>query len=244
MLLVILLIYQIILPKLFPNILNEKTWTLGKQIVWALSITLTCGLVCYAYSKYFVEFPADKSENNYRMRALLYTGIIGFVLVIFASIIKYIFYRAEVISKKRIELMKNNTAPTPTHLLLEEPKYPILNIKDENENTLLEIPLHELLYIESERNYVNIFCKKTDKIKEISLRCTLKKILETNPHASSLKRCHRAFLVNTDKIESIAGNSRGRRLILSDCTKEVPVSRNYVNEIRELAEEEISFTFD
>ena len=45
-------------------------------------------------------------------------------------------------------------------------------------------------------------------------------------------QCHRAFIVNTNKIISAKGNSQGLRLSLENCNNEVPVSRNYVDLVR------------
>jgi DNA-binding LytR/AlgR family response regulator len=46
-----------------------------------------------------------------------------------------------------------------------------------------------------------------------------------NPY-SSFFRCHRAFIVNLDKIEQVEGNAQGYKIKLQGAENLIPVSRN------------------
>jgi len=46
-------------------------------------------------------------------------------------------------------------------------------------------------------------------------------------------KCHRAFLVNIANIEQAKGNAQGLRLQLKHTDDEIPVSRNYINDLRD-----------
>jgi DNA-binding LytR/AlgR family response regulator len=48
-------------------------------------------------------------------------------------------------------------------------------------------------------------------------------------------RCHRTYIVNTDKIYSVTGNAQGYRLSLHDTQEEIPVSRTYLHVIKDLS---------
>ena len=49
-------------------------------------------------------------------------------------------------------------------------------------------------------------------------------------------KCHRAFLVNVRKVVKVNGNSQGYRLLLEGCPEEIPVSRGYSKQVKELIE--------
>lgn len=231
----ILVFFEILLPRLLPDTFRQEKWTFGKEINMITTIVVTCGLACCAYSLMFIQCSDDNSIEKHFLRALYYTATISFLIVVPISAIKYLLFQRNIV--KLNVFTEDENSPLSEEMPLQKKQHhpAIIQIKDENDNTKLEIGLSELLFIESEGNNICVHYRKSEKTKAQIFRSTLKKILESNPDAYSLKRCHRAFLVNTDKIESIAGNSRSLRLILSDCKKEVPVSRNYVHQIRELA---------
>lgn len=69
------------------------------------------------------------------------------------------------------------------------------------------------------------------------LRSSLKKTEEDLKNHSQFCRCHRAYIVNLQKVESVTGNARGLKLTLKNCREEVPVSRSIHEEIREKLKE-------
>ena len=65
------------------------------------------------------------------------------------------------------------------------------------------------------------------------LRGTLKRLAE-EVGGSSLVRCHRAYVVNTNRVIRSAGNLHKMQLNLDGMQKVIPVSRNYTENIRTL----------
>jgi DNA-binding LytR/AlgR family response regulator len=49
-----------------------------------------------------------------------------------------------------------------------------------------------------------------------------------------IMRCHRSYLVNVNHIDRVEGNSQGYRIYFETIDFAVPVSKNYVNKLREL----------
>ena len=66
------------------------------------------------------------------------------------------------------------------------------------------------------------------------LRLTMKQAEATVASTPFIVRCHRAFLVNLQRVTKVEGNSQGYRLRLEGCAGEVPVSRGYAKEIKTL----------
>ncbi len=101
--------------------------------------------------------------------------------------------------------------------------------KPTNQNlSLLDIPTSRIKYIEALQNYVKIgHINAEGQLKIQTERLTLKEVL-AQINGSSITKCHRSYLVNTEAIISVSGNAQGLLLSLSNCDKIIPVSRTYV----------------
>lgn len=96
------------------------------------------------------------------------------------------------------------------------------------ETKMGKIPINDILAIESVRNYVIIRLPE----KEIKYRSTIKQLEETlSPH-SKFVRCHRAFIINTQKIQNVEGNSQGLRLFVENSEHYIPVSRANIAKLK------------
>jgi hypothetical protein len=94
--------------------------------------------------------------------------------------------------------------------------------------SLFDIPIDQILYIEALQNYVRIgYLDDAGQVVEQTERATLKSILD-DAQGSSIIKCHRSFLVNRTAIVSTSGNAQGLLLSLTNCDKQVPVSRSFV----------------
>ncbi len=98
---------------------------------------------------------------------------------------------------------------------------------------VLGIPVSKIKYVEALQNYVKVgYLNSENKLQERTERATLKNISDKVQNSSIIK-CHRSYLVNRDSILSSSGNAQGLLLTLSDCDKEIPVSRSYVSTFRD-----------
>ena len=67
-------------------------------------------------------------------------------------------------------------------------------------------------------------------IKEKIIRNTLTKIAIELKEYTTIKRCHKSYIINTKLMDSISGNARGYYLISElNCVK-IPVSRSFKKE--------------
>lgn len=100
----------------------------------------------------------------------------------------------------------------------------------------IELPVNELVYLEAYGNYVKVNYLQEDQMKQKVLRTTIKQMEETLEEYPFIIRCHRAFLVNTNHILNVKGNSQGNRLTFPNTSDEIPVSRAYVKTLKEQIE--------
>lgn len=89
-------------------------------------------------------------------------------------------------------------------------------------------PISDLLYFESNRNYLNIFMTEE---RMLSIRLTIKEMENLLAVHPQFIRCHRAYIVNTHRIRNVEGNAQGLKLFLHEISSFVPVSRSYISKV-------------
>lgn len=94
----------------------------------------------------------------------------------------------------------------------------------------------DVLYIESDANYVNVFFCEAEKVQRKTLRTTMRSIEDQLANRHDIVRCHRAYFVNLSHVRRVSGNSQGYRLSLDTGDTTVPVSRQYATDIYNLVQ--------
>lgn len=216
---IILIVNLFVIKGLFEKWFNN--WTIGRQILWLSWVIFTIGTGNYLYSS--IIFPMFAGMKGFLTFQVL-TLIIGVFPVVIITLVSY-----------NIKLKHNlKTATEVNDLLVTKPITPnteeaVMLVAD-NGKDKLELELSDLIYIESAGNYIEAYYyndKNNDKkISKMLLRGTIKRIEKETQQHTSLIKCHRAFIVNLDHVESMKGNSQELRLQLKNVDIEIPVSRN------------------
>lgn len=204
----------LLLPKWF----NEKNWTVGKNILYLIWIFLIIGLFNFSYSVKLGFLP-------FNIRGLiLYEGItllVGILPVVISTLLIY-QNRLKNALKEAQELNQNiSTNVSSTDEIIDIPS------KNKSEN--VKIQLNNLLYIKAVENYIELYIEENNEIHRYIIRNTLKDIENTFGLYTQIRRCHRSYLVNLEKISSFSGNAQGLQLQLDSAKRiEIPVSRSFV----------------
>lgn len=92
----------------------------------------------------------------------------------------------------------------------------------------LSVRSSNLYYVESDDNYIKAwYTDNSGELKVYMIRCRLKTI-EDNFRGTSLMRCHRQYIVNTDKVKIVRKNQDGFFLELDhDKISPIPVTKTY-----------------
>lgn len=110
----------------------------------------------------------------------------------------------------------------------------IVHLADNNGNLKLSIKLENLFYIISQDNYIKVYYISNGKLQNYMLRCKITTIEESFA-GSTLLRCHRSYIINTDKIRVIRKEKDGIYIELDyDGIDPIPVSKGYEQGIRQL----------
>jgi hypothetical protein len=246
---------MIILPKYFPKFFAAENLTFQRYTFVILLTTLFVEIEFLITCSYFFKFDITpiiffSHLSKITLPILLFT-VIPFATTTVLTMRSYILdkkYKAftEFID---IETTQNREQINPS-LELGTPQYmerngipniekpdlqPImLKINDNSNKKDLEIPLNSLYYITSDHNYVEVHYQNKNAVNTRHiLRNSLKAIEEEIMNNSDLPliRCHKAFIINTEKVEELRGSSKSAHFILSGIEMPIPISRQKYSEL-------------
>lgn len=103
-----------------------------------------------------------------------------------------------------------------------------ITLFDNNGVMKLSINESNLLYIESDDNYVKVWYHENGGvIRQYMLRCRLKTI-EESFHDSNLVRCHRKYIINMMRVRLLSKSGDGYSITLDDDSlSPIPVTKTY-----------------
>ena len=111
----------------------------------------------------------------------------------------------------------------------ESPRF--VNFKDENGDTKLTVKLDDLLYIEASENYVTVYYLNQTQPGRMLLRNSMKR-MEDQLTGFPIVRCHRSYMVNTNRIRLAKKTKTGMIVELSASVPiRLPVSETYKSEV-------------
>ena len=106
---------------------------------------------------------------------------------------------------------------------------------DEKHNLKIVLDSQSVLYVEADVNYVNIYYTENDKIRNYTLRNSMKAIEELC-HDNGLVRCQRSFYVNPRHIKVLRKEKDGIVYAELDAkdVRHIPVTKKYYDKLTEM----------
>ncbi len=209
-----LLFYEFLIRQVFKWKGGQVQWTYGKWIWYNTGLLFFLSLANFLFIRIVFFGYIDWRFYHYMLYSHLTIGVFPIILI------------------GRLSLMRQEKKYETIAQEINHQKEPIATIIPSNELTIADIPIHQIKYIEALQNYAIIgFLNSEGQLTKQTERLTLKSILAMT-EGSRIKKAHRSFLVNQDAITATSGNAQGLLLTLSDCDKEIPVSRTYVPAFR------------
>jgi hypothetical protein len=214
---------MIIIPKIFPRHFAEENWTVKRHIIWLVIDIVMIAAGNYLYSVWVGFFS--------------WAGIEGFLIFLGFTIPIGLFPAVITTFIQQNINLKRNLAGS------DEINTSISHKKEHTEtNTTLDLTAgnqtysynyKQILFIESEGNYVRVHYRDGEEVKSEMIRSTMKSV-EEMISKEVLFRCHRAFIVNLDYVQKVGGNSQGYTLQLEYSNDQIPVSRSYIKPFKEV----------
>ena len=196
-----------VIPKLFPRLFER--WTLKKAVIWYAILILIVALNNYIYKGFWNNFQG-LSLSGYLIvlgRTISLTFVVFFS---FVGITRYLSKNGLInLTNSKNQLIKGNG------------------------NESLACKLQDILFIESDNNYVDIHLCQNAKRTKVVLRSSLKNIEKQLIHPlSPLMKCHRRYLINPFQFEIVNNKSREVILSLKEYDDLVPVSKAFEKGIK------------
>ncbi|MBN2610428.1 MAG: LytTR family transcriptional regulator [Bacteroidales bacterium] len=211
--------HLLLLPSLFPKKFSSTEWNIKKEILWNVWILFTI------LAGYFVL-------NNY-----LGVMKIGFSMVIKSVLTAVIPISVLIIVNHNKKLRSHVKLADELSKKLKENKSiqeKIIYFDSDYQKDSLAIKVSSLILIRAANNYIEIFWKEGELVKNQMVRCSLAYAEEILKEHKFIFKCHRSFMVNINLIDKIEGNTQGYKLFFDDVSFPIPVSKNSVTRLKEL----------
>lgn len=222
-----------LLPLLSPSYFQEANWTWGRHLLSTFTTILlvTAGNILF---NALLSGGVVRIGLNTLLAFLIITFSVGLIpMVLIGLFTQNIQLKQNLKEAKELNLhLQSKDGEEGIHQ--DTPSKETVTLTGTTKESLTLQP-ERFLYAESSGNYVKIVHLADEaKPAHILLRTTIAQAASAFEAYPGISRCHRAYLVNTQHIVNVEGNSQGFSLTLRHAKEEVPVSRTYTGVIREL----------
>jgi len=210
-------------PWLFISESQRENWTVRREI--AIIALLLVVIACCNFT--FVVAASREWEEALKLRvfALIFLNVVVIGMVP-TAIITWIKYTINLRENLRHAEQNNARLSELLHEETEEQAPVLISIPSENQSETIAFELHELLFIASDGNYVEVYLRSDGAVRMKVYRASIQKLEDALRGFPFIVRTHRSYLVNILKVEHTTGNARNYQLTFGGVEQSVPVSRN------------------
>lgn len=219
-----------ILKWLTPGFMREERWTVGKELI--LILIVVAGICLLNFVAILVLGLSTMQIQRLFQMVIVYTIGISIIPVGILVLFEQFSHQRKKLqqAKKLTERLRQLSLEKTT-----DQTSPLNNILLEAENGNVELQLHpkEILFINSDGNYVEIYYQVNDfAIHKKLIRNRLKNFIPILPKTFFFQ-CHKSFIVNKMHIIQVEGNARNLELIMRKTDRRIPVSRSKTKALSE-----------
>lgn len=207
---------------IFRDWFRPEKWTLGKELILMgyqfFSIGLTIWLINHLRG---TLRPEDASFGKSFFLAIA-IGILPYIIATFGRHNYLLRHHLREVTALNAQLEDMQAHKNEQLSSKTESAYLIVPKLDQ------PVRISDFLYAESRGNNLEVQVLKNEKISAFIVRSTLNDFVEANGLFPQLFRCHRSFVINTNKIIQVQGNAAGYQVLLHPDLAPVVVARSNV----------------
>ncbi len=207
----------ILILKSVPYFSPKNEWTFIKEIISIIFILAGSGIFLY-FMGFLMEDPVNRWNLVTFINSCQIAFLIGIIPLVFSTLVHY---RHLFLSEVSIEYQADTRSDFSS-------KKERIHITSRLKKEELSFFPDELVYAESEGNYVAFHLADGEKSRKELIRNSMNEIEQQLSPINHYVRIHRAFIVNLKRIRSRKGNTLGYRIKLYGTNEEIPVSRQNV----------------
>ncbi|PLX02846.1 MAG: hypothetical protein C0595_09265 [Marinilabiliales bacterium] len=195
---------------------GTNNWSILKELIAVYLVLQVMGIAIFL-AGFIFESSTEVSRWNFTtfFDSCKYSFLIGILPFAFFTAKNY---RHRFQKSESFELRNNN----------KEEDEILININSNLKKESLTFRANEFLFVTSDGNYAIFYLYRNNEIKKVSIRNSISKIEKQLSEFPNFFRCHRAFIVNINKVVTKKGNALGYLLNIANCDIKVPVSRQKV----------------
>ena len=212
-------LHLLFIPSLFPKTFSSSKWNVKKEIFWNLWILFTILTGYFFYTK------------------MLGVLQFNFNMVIKMILIAVIPLSALIIINQNRMLRSYLKRATEINKKLKDSKLrqdEIIHFISDYQKDSLSVKVSLLLFIRSANNYIEVFWKEGDSVKNQMVRCSMAYAEDLLKDYKFIVKCHRSYIVNISYIDRFEGNLQGYKLYFEKVNFPIPVSKNFAGKLQEL----------
>ena len=203
---------------------NKENWTIGLELVKVLLVLLSTSVLSCFYNTFVINKISLAFGNFVSM--FVFTAALGLPVSAIYLLGRYIYFRKR--SEPAVINNEHHFAAAPVFDIKDD--HTGLHIVADNGNFHLRMRQEDFVYAEAVDNYCFIHFYKEGIIHKEIIRIPLTRLLD-QVQTHMIKRIHRSFVVNLEKVRKYKGNAAGYKLSLNDIDNELMISRSYVDSI-------------
>ena len=214
-------LFYIVIPWILPKLLSSAIHEKGHFVMINI---LLCIVNTTAYS-FYIHYVGGVGLSMFLVFKIVLICLVPIIILALVIENKSLKRQNDSLLESNIKLnmvMKNNSGNNAE----------IIPIISDNKSEKIELLPEEILLIKSAENYVEIVYKDGENIKQKMIRTTLRNIEEQLRKYMEFVRCHRTCIINTKYILKLTSGYQGQKLKLIDYNQEIPVSRQYLLDVR------------
>ena len=229
------------LQRWFPNYMNEDQWTLGKEVLlWLLVLfIIICSISMVFMGVTVYNQHEDRSVLNLSLffHLFLNTAYITFGIGIIPMIVLVLFEQHNHQKKQyqKAQQFSSLLQKKLESIKTEANKKDKLIFSSENKEIELQVDAADVIFIQSEGNYVEVNYVKDNALQKKLIRHRIKAMEEQLPE-DIFFRCHNRYIINTHRITNVNGNARGLYIEVENSALVIPVSRSKVKAFKAVFE--------
>ena len=217
------IIIYLIFPRIFKKYLDINRWTMGQEIQSLICLFLAALVTNGLYS--LLNIPMRTDPHIYFLSVLHISFSANLLPILYVTSFKCAYFHV----RKKLD---NDEQP----IEIPEPVAQYEAIVDLTSLKGKKYPADDIRYFQVIGNYVYIYYYSTGKIKKDELQTSLLKVKNLLKGHPQFVKCHNNQMVNTKKIMKCEGNSRKMILKLENYADKLPVSRNHMEEIKNIVD--------
>jgi len=201
---------------------HSKQWTLFKELYQLLIVLFLVGVASFLMRDYIYNNPHNGSLRYFweEVRNCYLVGGLFYFHMLLTT-----FYSPS----------RSLTTPTPSADLalrdhsVHDAYKTELSIQTQVKQEGFSFCPNDLLFVKADGNYVELTLYNNGQLMTELKRISLRQFELQLSNYPFLFRCHRAYLVNLQRIKAVSGNSQGYLLSFELVAVKIPVSRAWVN---------------